>query len=44
LSALDDLKKRLIQVRINRVDEENRVMGSVIDMASARIWGFAFFN
>ncbi|MEA3231061.1 MAG: tRNA (N(6)-L-threonylcarbamoyladenosine(37)-C(2))-methylthiotransferase MtaB, partial [Thermodesulfobacteriota bacterium] len=26
----DDLKNRLIRVRINRVDEENRVMGSVI--------------
>jgi len=26
----DDLKNRLIRVRINRVDEKNRVMGSVI--------------
>lgn len=31
----DDLKNRLIRVRINRVDEENRVMGSDIDTASA---------
>jgi len=28
----DDLKNRLIRVRINRVDEENRVMGSVISL------------
>jgi threonylcarbamoyladenosine tRNA methylthiotransferase MtaB len=30
----DDLMNRLAQIRINRVDEQNRVMGSIIDQTS----------
>jgi len=31
----DDLMNRLFRVRINRVDQKNRVMGSIIDQTSA---------